>query len=235
MGKKTFAVLLGPLLGLLFFTVYFLDAGRWSAEAEKPIPFKSFKETGTAPLITAALGFRALTADFMWMDVIQFLGDREVPAETLKAHFYPKLKDVTAMDEHFTAAYIIGVPVLKWELLMQEEAVSFIGYGIEKNPKYGQLQLYLAALTYAKLNQFSSMVSKLESALALESHPPMLERILANIYAKLVDDETNPAQKNIWLQKGGRLWAKMYEESQDEQSMKLAAKHLKKYMNIEFK
>jgi tetratricopeptide (TPR) repeat protein len=170
-----------------------------------------------APSVFAGglIGYRYLSADLLWIDTVQYIGNNKNSQEGFKK-FYYYIKQITSIDPNFTYAYIFGSSILMWQLYKTDEAMEVIRSGIENNPEYWQLNIYLAAFTYFKSNEFKKMVVYLEHALAMENHPAMLERILGNIYEKIEENE-----------KARQLWWWMWYNTKDIENKKYAGKRLK--------
>lgn len=161
------------------------------------------------------IGYRYVSADLLWIDTIQYIGDNENAKERFKK-FYPYIKQIVDMDPHFTYAYLFGSSILIWQLKRSSDAMELIKTGINNNPDYWPLNLYLAAFTYFKANEFKKMVVYLEHAVNMENHPAMLERILGNIYEKIGE-----------IEKARILWWWMWYNTKDIENKKYAERKLK--------
>ncbi|MFH1823863.1 MAG: hypothetical protein ABH873_01380 [Candidatus Firestonebacteria bacterium] len=160
------------------------------------------------------------------MDIIQYIGDKE-NTKTKYKELYSKVTNLTTLDPNFTYAYLATSGMLMFELKETDKAIELIKKGIENNPKYWPLNLYLAAYTYSKAGNLRMAVHNIESAVMQAGHPPMLERILGNMYVKL--SETEKSYKDFWMGKAKNLWWYMYHHPSEELNKKYAEEHLKKY------
>lgn len=174
------------------------------------------------------LGFKTITADILWMDIIQYVGDKEKAKENYHK-LYPKTLELIKVDPNFTYAYLLTSGMLMFEEKLKDpdKAIELIKDGIKHNPKYWQLSLYLAAYTYSKAGNIKMALFNIENAVYQEGHPPMLERILGSMYLKLADEEK--AYKHEWLKKAINLWLHMYEHPSEKLNKTYAEEHLKKY------
>jgi len=209
---------------LLLVTVGTIENSAFHKRNYKTFPFKEAKKEPFYVFLSSISGFRILVADFLWMDAVQYLGDIENQKENYK-QIYPKAKDIITLDPNFTYPYIAVSGMLFFELNQKDTAIEFIKYGIKNNPGYWQLSLYLAAYTYAKDDNLRMVVHNIKSAVSLENHPPMLERILGSIYIKLMKKE--PQNKDFWLKEAVKLWVEMYEHPSEPLNKEYAEKHLK--------
>ena len=231
--KKTFSLIIAVLV-IALSALYFTRADR---DYEALHPRYPFKETFSMPYYAHAfslMGFRAAVADFLWMDIVQYIGD----PENAKARFgelYAKTENLIHLDPNFTYPYLSVSGIYMFELKDPARALGLIDRGIEKNPGYWVLQLYRAAyvyqMNYSASNKHSDLESaalRIEKAVGLKGHPPMLERTLGSFYLKLAEI-SSAAGKKHWMGKAVRLWASMYEFPSEELNRKYAEKHLRKY------
>lgn len=178
---------------------------------------KEQKDNKTDDILASIFGIRTIAADFKWIETIQYIGDI-INEKGNYGKFYPLLKQVVKFDRNFTSAYLTGSAILIWQLNRDKEGMEFIQDGIRNNPNYWQLNLYLAAFTYYKAQEYKKMIIFIEEAVKREGHPSVLERILGNFYVK-----TNE------MQKARILWWWMYYNSNDAKNRKYAEENLKKY------
>lgn len=180
------------------------------------------------------MGFRAAVADFLWMDIVQYIGDPE-SSKTKYKELYAKTDNLISLDPKFTYSYLSVSGIYMFELKDSERALGLIDRGIEKNPDYWVLQLYRAAYVYQmnfnvsnKLSDLESAALRIEKAVGLKEHPPMLERTLGSFYLKL-SELSSQERKKYWMGKAIRHWAKMYEFPSEELNRKYAEDHLRKF------
>ena len=216
------------------FTLFFTRADR---DYNSLHPHYPFNETFSMPYYAHAfsfMGFRAAVADFLWMDIVQYIGDPE-NAKTKYRDLYLKAENLIHLDPNFTYPYLSVSGIYMFELRDPARALGLIDRGIEKNPDYWVLQLYRAAYIYQmnfntsnKLSDLEKAALRIEKAVGLKGHPPMLERTLGSFYLKLAE-MSSPDRKKHWMGKAVRLWANMYEFPSEELNRKYAENHLRKY------
>jgi len=232
MKRKNYYYLLGTAL-LVIASLTFLSGSTYYKQLHTPYPFKGTK---TAPIYAYAAGisgFRAVTADFLWMDIVQYIGDPEI-MKIKYPELYNKTSNLILMDPNFTYPYLSISGIYFFELNEKEKALGLIKKGLENNPKYWMLNMYLAAYTYSQkwdnskdTRDFKRAVKSIENAVREENHPPMLERILGSMYLKL--SEIEPKYNKEWKYKAIRHWAKMYEHPTEKLNKKYAEKKLREY------
>ncbi|OGF49083.1 MAG: hypothetical protein A2231_04585 [Candidatus Firestonebacteria bacterium RIFOXYA2_FULL_40_8] len=219
-------LILGFTLLLLTVSVQTINNSSFYVNNYKTFPYKEAKKDPFYVFISSISGFRVLIADFLWMDAVQYLGDRENGKEKYK-QIYPKTKDIITLDPNFTYPYLAVSGILFFELNEKETAIDLIKYGIEKNPHYGQLRLYLAAYTYSKDDNLEMVAYNIKSVIKEKDHPPMLERILGSIYLKLAKKDAKNSK--YWMKEAVKLWADMYEHPTEPLNREYAERQLTRF------
>jgi tetratricopeptide (TPR) repeat protein len=216
---------LSIMLILVIISMAFVSSDNFYKSAFKPASYSMMKSSVNGLFFSVA-GFRTVTADFLWMDIIQYIGDRE-NSKTQYKELLPKTMRLIEVDPNFTYSYLTISGILMFELKDEEKAIELIKKGIENNPRYWQLNLYLAAYSYKKLGNFKMTVYNIENAVNQEGHPPMLERILGSMYLKMM--EVEPANKKFWMGRAVNLWLYMYNKPLEPLNRTYAEQELKKY------
>jgi tetratricopeptide (TPR) repeat protein len=132
-------------------------------------------------ILGVGLGFRSLLADFEYISFLQYYGDGANHAGNYK-DLYRYIDDMTDADPHFEFAYTYGAAILAFNLSRYDEAVAIIKKGLDYNPAFWRLRLYLAAIAYKSKGDKTQYIGFLEDALKYKDHPAMLDRLLGNIY-----------------------------------------------------
>ncbi len=214
MDRKQYIYLTAAAL-LVFAGLTFLGEQPYFKQLHTPYPFRETASVAPYAYVSGVSGFRAVTADFLWMDIVQYIGDPEI----MKIR-YPELgrkfSNLILMDPNFTYPYLAISGMFMFELKEREKALELIKEGMKNNPKYWIFNMYLAAYTYSMkwdatkdTRDFRKIVLNIENAMRDESHPPMLERILGSLYLKLA--ELEPANKQVWETRAIKHWLRMYE------------------------
>ncbi|HBU69858.1 MAG TPA: hypothetical protein DEE98_05685 [Elusimicrobia bacterium] len=113
------------------------------------------------------------------------------------------------IDPFFYYAYLYSAGALAWNLDRPDEAVELLRYGIAELERYKsdvtrdvhepfwQLNLYMSAIIYRKMGDYTKMTGLLETAARQPGAPNMIKTILANIYQK---QGMLLASLKIWLE-----------------------------------
>jgi tetratricopeptide (TPR) repeat protein len=221
---QTFQIL--ALVILLILVISLIQTDNFYKNNFNPFPVSKAKTIPFYTSLSALSGFKVLVADFLWMDIVQYIGDKENEKIKYK-ELYPKVSNLITVDPNFTYVYLAASGMMLFELNEPDKAIELIKTGIQNNPRYWQLNLYLAAYTYSKLGNPKMVVHNIESAIEQEGHPPMLERILGSMYLKLaMQEKTN---EKFWLKKAVTLWLNMYAHPLEKLNKTYAEDHLRKF------
>jgi len=166
-----------------------------------------------------AKGFsvRKASADQAFMDILQYCGDRAFYLDHGEK-LVRMAGNATDLDPRFTYVYLFSGAMLMWQCNRTRDAVELLKKGIRNNPADKRLKLYLAAFTYYRLKDLGSQVRALEELTSLPDPPPMLYRILANVYLKQGK-----------LGEAAKLWFVIAEHSDDWVDREWAKGKLAKY------
>jgi len=170
-------------------------------------------------ILGAGFGMRPLVGDIEYISFLQYYGDKENLTNGYK-DLYKYISDITDVDPNFTFAYNYGSSILAWNLQRYDEAIAIIKKGIQYNPTYWRLSLYLGAIMYKQKGDSLGYMKLLEQSMKFEDHPSMLERILGNIYMVY----KTPDEAAFY-------WVKLYKESKYKESRDLAYKTLQKMIS----
>lgn len=213
------------LIGLLLiFNISLIQNDTFYKSTFKPFPFSNAKKPPLYLFFASISGFKSLTADFLWIDIVQYIGNKKNKNDKYK-DLYPKVIDLVTIDPNYTYAYLGVSGMLLFEMQEPDKAIELIKLGIKNNPKFWQLNLYLAAYTYSKAGNIKMAVNNTEMAVNQEGHPPLLERMLSSMYLKLAE---NKKESSYWMGKAVNLWWYMYFKSPDKLSKSYAKEHLGK-------
>jgi tetratricopeptide (TPR) repeat protein len=183
MKRNTNILLLVVMITLVILTARWIDADPWSrARAARSSLMAGSSEEAVS--LSGLMGLRCLSADALWIETIQYLGDAGHRSEGYR-FFLGYLDRIVRLDPNFRYAYIDGSAVLMWLLKRPVQAVELLRRGVENNPDDKEMSRYLFAFTYYKAGEFNRMLPLLEQIVFTRSHPPMVERILGNLYEKL--------------------------------------------------
>lgn len=167
-------------------------------------------------ILGAGFGIRPIIGDIEYISFLQYYGDKD-NSRTKYRNLYNYIIDITDIDPNFTFAYSYGSAILAWNLQRYDEATTIIKKGIEFNPAFWKLRLYLGAIIYGQKGETMNYVKLLEEAMQFDDHPAMIERILGNIYMLYKTPDEAAA-----------YWVKIYKESKHQDSRDFAYENLKK-------
>lgn len=129
------------------------------------------------------LSLRKAAADMKWMEIIQHCGESLYHRDHGKV--LAKLADeAVGFDPRFTYVHKFTGAMLMWPCRNPRAAVSLLEKGIRDNPSETGLKLYLAAFTYSRLENLRGEVGMLERLAVAPDAPPVVQKILANVYEK---------------------------------------------------
>lgn len=165
-------------------------------------------------ILAVGLGYRALLADFEYINFLQYYGDLGNSASRFNK-LYGYIDDITDADPNFRFAYTYGSAILAFNLSRYDEAIAIIKKGLEYNPEFWRLRMYLAAITYKSVGDKAKYVKFLEDALQYRDHPAMLDRLLGNIY-----EEYRPPDECA------SYWLTVYRNTPDNYTRDFAYKRL---------
>ncbi len=155
-------------------------------------------------LKVAALGYREVVADVLWLQVIQAMGDKHVSPETGR-WIYHTLDVVTTLDPTFVRAYEAGAHALCTMVVMPEESNRLLEKGIRHNPREWRLPFLLGFNLYFELGDNQ----KAAEAMAMAARLPGAPEVIAQLAAKLLVSAKSPQQ-------AVELLANIYENTSDE-------------------
>ncbi|MBH0208294.1 MAG: ABC transporter permease [Nitrospira sp.] len=117
-------------------------------------------------LKVAALGYREVVADVLWLQVIQAMGDKYVSPETGR-WIYHTLDVVTTLDPTFVRAYEAGAHALCTMVVMPEESNRLLEKGIRHNPREWRLPFLLGPILPQIVTMPAFMLLSITTALGV--------------------------------------------------------------------
>lgn len=156
-------------------------------------------------LRSAALGYRQLAADLIWLKAVQQLGVRRQTAEGYRSAYHA-VDVLTDIDPKFVFAYqatgtILGV----WAELIQE-SVAILTKGMAQNPEVWELPFFLGYDYYYELHDPATAAKYLRVAAALPGAPAYLPKLAA----RMTVESGDPNAALEFLQR-------LYQQLQDDQ------------------
>ena len=212
----SFCAVLLVLAAALVVSSRSLDADPWNlAKMKKPALITPGDQSPVS--ISGLAGYRCLSADFLWVETMQYLGDAKSRREGYR--FFPAyISRIVRLDPNFTYAYLNGSAVMMWLMKKTDLAIEFLQSGVKANPDNGEINRYLFAFTYYRAGDLRHMLPILEQLVVERKHPPMVERIMSNLYEKLGETE-----------KARLFWYWMIDQASEPENVEYAKKKLKEY------
>ena len=131
----------------------------------------------------ALLGFQSLGADVLWLQVLQVLGQREVPAQDY-AWAYQALDVITTLDPHYVYVYDAGGLILA-ELAGQIEwSNQLLKKGLAANPDAWRLAFQLGFNSFFHLHDYQAAADYMAMAAKLPGRPAYVPELAARLYGE---------------------------------------------------
>lgn len=129
------------------------------------------------------LGYRQIGADLLWLQVIQVLGQREVPMADYEWAAYA-LDVITTLDPQFVYAYDAGGVVLS-ELAGQVEwSNRLLRKGLAANPTVWRLPFQLGFNLFFHQQDYQGAAEAMAKAAQLPGRPAYVPELAARLYAE---------------------------------------------------
>jgi hypothetical protein len=136
--------------------------------------------------LLAAQGFslRKVMADKRWFDLLQYTADYGYFQDDC-AGLESLAEGGSDFDPTFIDIYSFSGAMLMWKCQKPEAAARLLKKGILFNPTHSNFKLYLAAFAYRQHEELAQETRILEKLALMSDAPPMLRRILVNLYEKI--------------------------------------------------
>jgi tetratricopeptide (TPR) repeat protein len=166
------------------------QAVRWQKRAF-PVPF-AFSlplppDLSRSSLVGALSGLRAPAADWMYIDLLQYFGNRVNRLDGRYRRVHGLAQEMLWLDPTFHFGVLDGAAILAWNVERPAEAIDLLQRAIAADPAYPRYQLYLGAITYTQGKAFPEAVRLMEALVREPGRPEILLRTLGNLYLKLHD------------------------------------------------
>ncbi|MBI3359121.1 MAG: hypothetical protein HY037_06060 [Nitrospirae bacterium] len=185
MWPKTSVIALSLLLTVVVCLQQKIDLSRNKLQA-----IDSFSHIPPSHIVKfAALEFKEVTADILWLRAVQFLGDRKTTTPRYDL-FYKIIDLVTDLDPRFTFAYQAGAIALS--VLSDNVHLSnpLLEKGMHENPYDWQLPFYLGFNYMYHLKNPLKAAYYMAHAGKLEGCPEYIPLLAAHLYNKGGEPET---------------------------------------------
>lgn len=128
-----------------------------------------------------SLGYQGAVADFIWLQVVQVMGERKVSEEAGR-WIYQAVDVVTTLDPKFVQAYEVGGLALCTLVVMPEESNALLRKGMKHNPQVWQLPFYLGINYYFEFADDATAGEYVALAARLPGAPEYLSGLAVRLY-----------------------------------------------------
>ncbi len=129
------------------------------------------------------LGYHHLAADLLWLQILQVLGQRDVPSSDYE-WAYHALEVLTTLDPHYVYAYDMGGIVLSEMAHQVEWSNRLLKKGLAANPNAWRLAFQLGFNHFFHLQDYRAAADYLALAANLPGRPPYVPELSARLYAE---------------------------------------------------
>ncbi|MGE3728888.1 MAG: tetratricopeptide repeat protein [Candidatus Sericytochromatia bacterium] len=130
-----------------------------------------------------SLGNETLLADFIWLETIQYYGDRLGKAQATP-FLYRYFDAITTLDPDFIGAYIFASYVMGYEPELREDAVKILKKGMELNPTVWGLPYQMGMMYHLYFKEPEKAAVYFEQASRLPHAPVVTKNLAAQLYRK---------------------------------------------------
>lgn len=166
-------------------------------------------------LRVASLGYQGVVADFIWIQVVQAMGEKKVSEEAGR-WIYRALDVVTTLDSKFVQAYEVGGLALCTLVVLPEESNALLEKGMKHNPQVWQLPFYMGINYYFEFGDDAKAAEYVARAARLPAAPAYLSGLAARLYVSA------KAPQNAV-----ELMASLYEQAADGEVRQVLEQRLK--------
>jgi hypothetical protein len=167
-------------------------------------------------LTEASLGYKQLVADLVWFSAVQYYGEYRKGDHSL-TYFEGLIDIVTALDPHFTFAYVFGAWVMSEDLGDFERGAAILRRGMAKNPTSWELPFEIGFLNFANRVDYGIAGRYLDLASRMPNAPERARRFAAFVYQRAGEEDS-----------AIRLWQAYKEYTDDPYLKEMADRYLEK-------
>ncbi|MCC7203286.1 MAG: hypothetical protein IT393_11585 [Nitrospirae bacterium] len=139
-------------------------------------------------LKAAVIGYEQLTADIIWLQVVQVIGDDTVTPDGYE-WIYHALDVVTTLDPKFDYAYQLGGITLSALGNAPEKSNALLYKGMRENPDVWQIPFYIGFNNFFYLNEYGKAAEYMARASELPGHPEYLPKLASRLYVQAGDPD----------------------------------------------
>ncbi len=206
------------------------------------LPYPSGPVLTTSPrsVKLLSLGYDQLFADLIWLQLIQYAGDRDALKQGGYGRVEEFINNLVALDPHFIKAYWFAAFLIGGEAGKPAAATQILEKGIASNPNDWDLPFiagvnqYLYAHNEVAAARYYRMAAKFPQAPKwlsrqadiLETHIPAFIKQI-NVWTNIYDSAEDPNTKERAKNKLCELWLRVYLNSPSAKIKERAADQLR--------
>lgn len=168
--------------------------------------------------------FNGLTADWYWINSLQYIGRKIVKAEGVSnlnindlrplnpRLLYPMLDRTTTLDPNYLVAYTYGAVVLP--AINEEDAIKLTEKGISENPGEWRLYQHLGYIHWQR-GDYEKAAQTYDQGSLIKGAPPFMKQMSAKVRLEGGSRET-----------AREIYTQIYEGAEDTQTKELIAMRL---------
>jgi tetratricopeptide (TPR) repeat protein len=131
----------------------------------------------------SSLGNETLMADLLWLQTIQYYGDR-VSKSKVSPFLYRYFDAITSLDPDFISAYLFAGYVMGDEPDLRDDAVKILHKGMRLNPENWQLPYQLAMFYHLYFKDAQKAAETFELVSRIPQAPAIAKSLAAQLYRK---------------------------------------------------
>lgn len=166
-------------------------------------------------LSVLSLGHQRLVADLLWLQAIQYYGDKLIRRTNQMPNLAPFFQAITDLDPAFERAYSFGAYALADDLKSPDQALALLEKGIRANPEAWGLVNQAGFISYFYLKNPLRAAGYFSKAAENPEAPPLARRLAARLYASGGDHELSLA-----------LWKDIYDTAPDSYTRDRALRNM---------
>ena len=129
------------------------------------------------------LGYHHVAADFLWLNIVQVLGERDVRFADYE-WLYHALNVVTSLDPHYTYAYDVGGGVLAELAGRLDWSNALLEKGLAANPQAWRLPFQLGFNAFFHQQDYVRAADYMAIAARLPGRPAYVPELAARLYVE---------------------------------------------------
>lgn len=130
-----------------------------------------------------SLGHESLLADLIWLETIQYYGDR-LSKTKATPFLYRYFDAITTLDPDFIGAYIFASYVMGYDPELREDALKIMKKGMERNPTVWSLPYQMGMMYHLYYKDSETAAQYFEQASRLPDAPPVTKNLAAQLYRR---------------------------------------------------